>query len=100
VDDDELDAITIESNHTIEIDSFVPREQRLTTLVNEAPRKSLMHVGAAMCPTVDDRGGRCDEAAARCDEAPKQDVGAGEAAQGFRFTRGVSELLSKTKPSG
>ena len=27
VDDDELDAIVIESNHTIEIDSFVPREQ-------------------------------------------------------------------------
>jgi DNA end-binding protein Ku len=27
VDDDELDAIAIESNHTIEIDAFVPREQ-------------------------------------------------------------------------
>jgi len=27
VNDDELDAIAIESNHTIEIDSFVPREQ-------------------------------------------------------------------------
>jgi len=27
VDDDELDAIAIESNHTIEIDSFVPHEQ-------------------------------------------------------------------------
>ena len=27
VDDDELDAVVIESNHTIEIDSFVPREQ-------------------------------------------------------------------------
>jgi DNA end-binding protein Ku len=27
VDDDELDAIAIESNHTIEIDKFVPREQ-------------------------------------------------------------------------
>ena len=27
VDDDELDAIAIESNHTIEIDLFVPREQ-------------------------------------------------------------------------
>src|SRR4029079_17926666 len=27
VDDDELDAIAIESNHTIEIDSFVPRGQ-------------------------------------------------------------------------
>jgi DNA end-binding protein Ku len=27
VDDDELDAIAIESNHTIEIDSFVPRDQ-------------------------------------------------------------------------
>ena len=27
VDDDELDAIALESNHTIEIDSFVPREQ-------------------------------------------------------------------------
>src|SRR5476649_1427170 len=27
VDDDELDGIAIESNHTIEIDSFVPREQ-------------------------------------------------------------------------
>ena len=27
VDDDELDAIAIESNHTIEIDSLVPREQ-------------------------------------------------------------------------
>src|SRR6202162_4308361 len=27
VDDDELDANAIESNHTIEIDSFVPREQ-------------------------------------------------------------------------
>ena len=27
VDDDELDAIAIESNHTIEINSFVPREQ-------------------------------------------------------------------------
>jgi len=27
VDDDELDAIAIESNHTIEIDSFVPRQQ-------------------------------------------------------------------------
>jgi DNA end-binding protein Ku len=27
VEDDELDAIAIESNHTIEIDSFVPREQ-------------------------------------------------------------------------
>jgi DNA end-binding protein Ku len=27
LDDDELDAIAIESNHTIEIDSFVPREQ-------------------------------------------------------------------------
>jgi Ku70/Ku80-like protein len=26
-DDDELDAITIDSNHTIEIDSFVPRQQ-------------------------------------------------------------------------
>jgi DNA end-binding protein Ku len=27
VDDDELDAVAIESNHTIEIDSFVPRDQ-------------------------------------------------------------------------
>jgi DNA end-binding protein Ku len=27
VDDDELDVLAIESNHTIEIDSFVPREQ-------------------------------------------------------------------------
>src|SRR5277367_5848697 len=27
VDDNEIDAIAIESNHTIEIDSFVPREQ-------------------------------------------------------------------------
>jgi DNA end-binding protein Ku len=27
VEDDELDAIAIESNHTIEVDSFVPREQ-------------------------------------------------------------------------
>jgi hypothetical protein len=27
VDDEELDAIAIESNHTIEIDSFVPRAQ-------------------------------------------------------------------------
>jgi DNA end-binding protein Ku len=27
VDDDELDAIAVESNHTIEIDSFVPRQQ-------------------------------------------------------------------------
>jgi DNA end-binding protein Ku len=27
VDDDELDAVAIESNHTIEINSFVPREQ-------------------------------------------------------------------------
>ena len=27
VDDDELDALAIESTHTIEIDSFVPREQ-------------------------------------------------------------------------
>jgi DNA end-binding protein Ku len=27
VDNDELDAIAIESNHTIEIDSFIPREQ-------------------------------------------------------------------------
>jgi DNA end-binding protein Ku len=27
VEDDELDAVAIESNHTIEIDSFVPREQ-------------------------------------------------------------------------
>src|SRR3954447_16665090 len=27
IEDDELDAVTIESNHTIEIDSFVPREQ-------------------------------------------------------------------------
>jgi DNA end-binding protein Ku len=27
VDDDELDALAIESKHTIEIDSFVPREQ-------------------------------------------------------------------------
>ena len=27
VDDDELDAIAIESNHTIDVDSFVPREQ-------------------------------------------------------------------------
>jgi DNA end-binding protein Ku len=27
VDDDELDAIAIESTHTIEIDSFVPREK-------------------------------------------------------------------------
>ena len=27
VDDDELDAVAIESNHTVEIDSFVPREQ-------------------------------------------------------------------------
>jgi DNA end-binding protein Ku len=27
VDDDELDAIAIESNHTIEIDAFVPRDQ-------------------------------------------------------------------------
>jgi DNA end-binding protein Ku len=27
VDDDELDTVAIESNHTIEIDSFVPREQ-------------------------------------------------------------------------
>ena len=27
VDDDELDAIAIESNHTIEINSFIPREQ-------------------------------------------------------------------------
>ena len=27
VDEDELDAVAIESNHTVEIDSFVPREQ-------------------------------------------------------------------------
>src|SRR5438034_7983483 len=27
IDDEELDAIAIESNHTIEIDSFVPRAQ-------------------------------------------------------------------------
>jgi len=27
VDDDELDAVAVESTHTIEIDSFVPREQ-------------------------------------------------------------------------
>ena len=27
VEDDELDAIAIESNHTVEIDNFVPREQ-------------------------------------------------------------------------
>ena len=27
VEDDELDAVAIESNHTIEIDSFVPRQQ-------------------------------------------------------------------------
>ncbi len=27
VDDDELDAVAVESNHTIEIDSFVPRSQ-------------------------------------------------------------------------
>jgi DNA end-binding protein Ku len=27
VEDDELDAVAIESNHTIEVDSFVPREQ-------------------------------------------------------------------------
>jgi DNA end-binding protein Ku len=27
VEDDELDAVAVESNHTIEIDSFVPREQ-------------------------------------------------------------------------
>jgi DNA end-binding protein Ku len=27
VDDDELDAIAVESTHTIEIDSFVPRQQ-------------------------------------------------------------------------
>jgi len=27
VDDDELDVLTVESTHTIEIDSFVPREQ-------------------------------------------------------------------------
>jgi DNA end-binding protein Ku len=27
VDDDELDAVAIESNHTVEVDSFVPREQ-------------------------------------------------------------------------
>src|SRR3954447_8441760 len=27
IEDDELDAVTIESNHTIDIDSFVPREQ-------------------------------------------------------------------------
>jgi DNA end-binding protein Ku len=27
VDDDELEAIAVESNHTIEIDSFVPRQQ-------------------------------------------------------------------------
>jgi DNA end-binding protein Ku len=27
VDDDELDALAVESKHTIEIDSFVPREQ-------------------------------------------------------------------------
>jgi DNA end-binding protein Ku len=27
IEDDELDAVTIESNHTIEIDSFVPRSQ-------------------------------------------------------------------------
>ena len=32
VDDDELDAIAIESNHTIEIDSFVPREQPSTSV--------------------------------------------------------------------
>ncbi|MFZ0148506.1 MAG: Ku protein, partial [Xanthobacteraceae bacterium] len=28
VDDDELDAVAVESTHTIEIDSFVPRQQR------------------------------------------------------------------------
>ncbi|MGB6536701.1 MAG: Ku protein [Xanthobacteraceae bacterium] len=27
VDDEELDAVAIDSNHTVEIDSFVPREQ-------------------------------------------------------------------------
>src|SRR6202020_3577904 len=27
IDDDEIDAIAVESNHTIEIDSFVPRAQ-------------------------------------------------------------------------
>src|SRR5579862_8576196 len=27
VDDDELDAVAVESNHTIDIDSFVPRDQ-------------------------------------------------------------------------
>ena len=37
-----------------------PRLLLTATLVNEAPRKSSMHVVAAMCPTVDDRGGRCD----------------------------------------
>ena len=36
VDDDELDAIAIESNHTIEIDSFVPREQ-MTSDISTAP---------------------------------------------------------------
>jgi DNA end-binding protein Ku len=27
VDDDELDALAVDSTHTIEIDSFVPRQQ-------------------------------------------------------------------------
>jgi DNA end-binding protein Ku len=27
IEEDELDAVTIESNHTIDIDSFVPRSQ-------------------------------------------------------------------------
>jgi DNA end-binding protein Ku len=39
VDDAELDAITIESNHTIEIDSFVPRDE-----TDECYRDSLYYI--------------------------------------------------------
>jgi hypothetical protein len=38
LDDDELDAIAVESTHTIEIDSFVPRQQRPVRSRRSAPQ--------------------------------------------------------------
>ena len=36
VEDEELDAVAVESNHTIEIDKFVPGAIRLTSAISTA----------------------------------------------------------------
>jgi len=69
------------------------------------PRSKTALTREAGGSTVDDRGGRCDEVLADVADFLLANY-AGEAAQGFRFTRGgsfsrrnrISELLSKTEP--